>query len=73
MESVLRSKHKETVPDNELSITDNIALTESIIKVSGVSKDYTGTLPPGLVIRVYDQTDHADIFAFFYTPAWQAA
>lgn len=71
MVNTLRDKHRETVPANELSITDNIAGTESIIKVSGVTRDYRGPLPVGQIIRVYDDADHADIFAFFYTPEWQ--
>lgn len=73
MVATLTAKHKESVPLNNLSIADNLAGTESIIKVAGVDKNYNGPLPRGQLIDIYDETDRAGIFAFFYSPAWQPA
>lgn len=69
--TVLTAKQKETYPDNELSVTENVADTEQIIKVGGADKQYNTPIPPAQIIRIYDESDHAEIFTFFYTPSWQ--
>ncbi|MCK4704120.1 MAG: hypothetical protein KAT90_01455 [Gammaproteobacteria bacterium] len=53
----------------ELSITENIAGTEAIIKV----KNGLIVTPQGLVINVYTDETHDQIFDFFYTDEWQAS
>lgn len=52
---------------HSLSVTLNVAGTEAIVKI----KNGLIAMPDGLLINVYTEQTHHNIFDFFYTPAWQ--
>ena len=65
------AKHRANAPGTALSVTPNVAGTEALIKVRGGKGWTPGWFNAPFVKRVYTDADHADIFAFFYTPVWQ--
>ena len=67
LRGLAQTRHTDNAPGTVLSVTPNVAGTEAIVKVRGGA----GLASPA-VIRTYTQADHADIFAFLYTPAWTA-
>lgn len=72
--SAFRAKHREKAVACELSVTRSVDGTEALVKVSGGDKAWRDQLPVTVrdaVIRVYTEADHDEIFAWFYTPAWQ--
>lgn len=70
MKSDAAAKHQANAPGTVLSITPNVAGTEAIVKVRGGKGWGPGWFNAPFVKRAYTDADHADIFAFLYTPAW---
>lgn len=50
----------------QLSVTNNIAKTYALIKVNNRKE-----LKYNCIINIYNNSNHNEIFKFFYSPEWQ--
>lgn len=67
--AAFEAEQQKRLPRNRLSVVYNLAGTECVVKVDG---DIDKAALTGDVLRIYDKTDHAELYRMMQGKTWQA-